>query len=65
MLVDLLDGATVDDFFDSFAEVAGEFDVFVLHRESCLDKVVEAKILLEATVKLRALKLLEEKNKQL
>ena len=65
MLVDLLDGATVDDFFDGFAEVAGKLDVFVLHRESRLDQVVEAKILLEATVKLCALELLEEKDEQL
>ena len=65
MLVNLLDGTAVDDFLDGFTEVAGEFDVFVLHRESRLDKVIEAKILLEATIKLCALELLEEKDKQL
>jgi len=63
MRINFSNALAVNGLLQNFLEFWREFKVFMLHRESHFNEIVEAKIFREAIVELSALKLLEEKDK--
>lgn len=63
MRINFTNALAVNSLFQNFLEFWREFKVFMLHRESHFNEIVETELLCEAIVELSALKLLEEKDK--